>query len=409
MKYVTIFHANLNYAFLEPYKYETVIRASYETIIDVFREKVPDQRYTFEASGFTIDTIARLCPDVLEKLKDAIQRGQCEFMGAPYAHPTLANFPAEDGRWSLEFGMRAFEKHLGFRPESGWNPECSWIQFVPQIFKDVGYKYMDLDFESYMICNVPEYGQVERNPRFDMSWGGGLPQYDLDPDCKFLHFPFKDVVPGLGGFCRSDRLTNKAISYFMSRIDLVDYLEVVKKWSGTKDEGALLIIADDAEYCGTTAYYYVKNFGEYHRSFKEDPMAPEKLERLIKGVSSLGQMITFKEACELPPVAEKYYVEDGFAWHRTYACVWANTPESKRFDPIIARQREELRALEANARPEHRQLVEETWFHLTNSENSDGRWPPPPAKTCPFNVDWVENEIKATDELLAKLRTALGG
>lgn len=35
MKYVAIFHANLNYAFLEEKKYEQVIRASYETIFDV--------------------------------------------------------------------------------------------------------------------------------------------------------------------------------------------------------------------------------------------------------------------------------------------------------------------------------------------------------------------------------------
>lgn len=40
MRYVAIFHANLNYAFLEEHKYEQVIRASYETIIDVIRKNV---------------------------------------------------------------------------------------------------------------------------------------------------------------------------------------------------------------------------------------------------------------------------------------------------------------------------------------------------------------------------------
>ena len=34
MKYVAIFHANLNYAYLTPSFYERTIRASYETIID---------------------------------------------------------------------------------------------------------------------------------------------------------------------------------------------------------------------------------------------------------------------------------------------------------------------------------------------------------------------------------------
>ena len=64
MKYIAIFHANLNYAYLEEYKYEQVIRASYETIIDAFREEFPESKYVFEASGFTLEQMAKLTPDV---------------------------------------------------------------------------------------------------------------------------------------------------------------------------------------------------------------------------------------------------------------------------------------------------------------------------------------------------------
>jgi alpha-amylase/alpha-mannosidase (GH57 family) len=122
MDYVAIFHANLNYAFLIPENYERVIRASYEVIIDTFREKFPEAKYVFEASGYTIDQIAERTPDVLEKLKAAIESGQCEFMGSPYAHPIMANIPEEDGYWSCEFAMRTYEKRLGMRPEAFWNP-----------------------------------------------------------------------------------------------------------------------------------------------------------------------------------------------------------------------------------------------------------------------------------------------
>ena len=41
MKYVAIFHANLNYAYLTPDRYEFVIRESYELILDTMREAVP--------------------------------------------------------------------------------------------------------------------------------------------------------------------------------------------------------------------------------------------------------------------------------------------------------------------------------------------------------------------------------
>jgi len=88
--YVAIYHANLNYAFLIPENYERVIRASYETIIDG-HARIPGAKYVFEASGYTIDQMAKLTPDVLAKLRDAIESGQCEFMGAPYSHPIMAN------------------------------------------------------------------------------------------------------------------------------------------------------------------------------------------------------------------------------------------------------------------------------------------------------------------------------
>jgi hypothetical protein len=412
MKYVAIFHANLNYAYLEPHKYEQVIRASYETIIDTFAEKCPDAKYVFEASGYTIDQMAKLTPDVLAKLVRAVERGQCEFMGAPYAHPIMANVPEEDGYWSNVFSMRTYERHLGFKPESVWNPECTWMQHVPRTFQRAGYKYMTLDFESYMISNDKDYGFIERNRTRDIGWGGHLPWYDLDPDCRFLHQPFRDIVPGLHGMCRSDRLIGKYVGYFLDQIPLEAYMDAIRKWTGTKNKGATIIIADDAEYTGTTGYYFVKHFRDYSRSFAVDPGAAAKLERLVNEVLKLGEMVTFKEACELEPVDEPFYVEDHMAWHRTYADAWAGTPEAKAWEPILMALRAEYKEkyqARVESDPGKRELGERFWFHLTNAANSDGRWPPPPAITCPFNRQWVQDEIEAARKTLVEIAETLKG
>jgi len=405
MKYVALFHANLNYAFLEPHKYEQTIRASYEVIFDTFREKCPGAKYVFEASGFTIDEMAARTPDVLEKLKAAIASGQCEFMGAPYSHPLMANIPEEDGRWSCEFAMASYENHLGFRPVSFWNPECTWMQYVPRAFRDAGVRYLTLDFESYMNSCDKDYSWVERNRTRDMKWGGNLPWYPLDPDCRFLHRPFRDIVPGLHGFCRSDRLVGKYVGYFLGKLPLEEYIANVRHWSGKEGKGATVIIADDAEYCGTSGYYYVKHHNQYDRSFEVDPGAADKLERLVKAVLELGEFATFSEACEIEPVEEPFYVEDRYAWHRTFADVWGNTPEARRFDPVLDALRREYKEMvqpvaEGSRSGEFRELVTKFWFHCTNSADSYGRWPPPPAHTCPFNVGWVENELRLTRETL---------
>lgn len=415
MKYAAIYHANLNYAFLEPHKYEQVIRASYETIIDGHAKIGPDAKYVFEASGFTIDLMAEKCPDVLVKLRRAVESGQCEFMGAPYAHPVMANIPEEDGYWSCEFSQRAYQKHLGFRAESFWNPECTWMQYVPRAFKRAGAKYLTLDFESYMSCNDKEYAWVEKNRATDIYWGGHMPWFDLDPDCRFLHRPFKDIVPGLHGFCRSDRLVGKYVGYFMGKVSLGDFLANVKQWSGKDGKGATIIIADDAEYCGTTGYFYVKYYRDYSRSFEVKPDAAGKLDAMIRGILEMGELATFKNCCEMvEPVEEPFFVEDRYAWHRTYSDCWSGTPEAKHFDPVVSQIREEYKTrfqpiVEGTHRERFLPLAEKFWFHCTNAANSDGRWPPPPAEPCEFNRQWVRNEIEASRAVLSELDEATRG
>lgn len=101
MKYIAISHANLNYAYLTPDRYEFVIRHSYELILDVFSTQFSNIPFVFEASGYTIEQIAQKTPEVLKKLKQRIHTGQCEFMGSPCAHPMLPNFPEADGIWSI--------------------------------------------------------------------------------------------------------------------------------------------------------------------------------------------------------------------------------------------------------------------------------------------------------------------
>jgi hypothetical protein len=322
----------------------------------------------------------------------------------------MANIPYEDGVWSNKFAMQTYQKHLGFTPESAWNPECTWMQYVPRAFRDAGFKYLTLDFESYMTCNDKDYAFVERTRPHDINWGGNLPYYDLDPDCKFLHHPFKDVVPGLDGFCRSDRVIGTYNNYFLGRCPLEDYIDKIKQWSGTDEKGATIIIAEDAEYTGTTAYFFVKYFRDYSRSFEVDPKGREKLDKLVAAVMDIGEMVTFKEACELEPVEEPFFVEDRFAWHRTYADAWAGTPEATEWDPILAEMRKEYKEnyqaiLESD--PKYKELVDRFWFHMTNSANSDGRWPPPPAVTCPFNREWVLKEIDTTRKILAEIKDTL--
>ena len=414
MKYINIFHANLNYAYLTPDMYEFVIRTAYEMTIDTMREVFPDTQYVFEASGYTIEQMAFKTPDVLEKLKAAISSGQCEFMGSPYAHPMLPNFPKEDGDWSLKFSNDVYDKYLGMRPKSFWNPECGWRSYVPQQVVDAGYDNLVGDFEAYSIAKKPD-GTPQRPEIYEVEYTEEKKfynfgsRYDLPGDEKALHFPFANTqgVEGkLKTFLRSDRVCQFGVRYFMDMegYSLDEYMELIKKYSQQKEsepEGALVIFADDAEYIGTNGWFKLKFMNQPDNVFEAVETARQKLIDLITECKKLGEFTTFNDACSnLPTIDETLYFDDDAAWHGARASVWAETPMARLLRPWQDLVREKLLDA-ADLSEEEKEMA---WYHLTNSYNSDGQWPPTlpqaPHIIHPFNYGYCFDNLLAAEMIV---------
>jgi hypothetical protein len=416
MKYIAIFHANLNYAYLTPDKYEYVIRGSYELILDTMRERFPDTKFVFEASGYTLEQIAALAPDVLNKLRAAVDSGRCEFMGSPYAHPMLPNFPKEDGIWSIRFSNEAYRRHLGLQPRSFWNPECGWRSYVPEQAAETGYRNLLADFEAYSrSCGKdgrplrPEIYEKEYSK--DPAFYNFAFQYDLPGDERTLHFPF-EYPAGRGGsklrvFLRTDRVAQYAVRFFMGMrgYSFADYLALIWKYSAQRpgeSEGALIIFADDAEYVGTNGWFRLKFQNQPDHVFERTPRSRENLIELVSAVRQRGEFVTFDEACtRLPVLSAELAFDDDSAWHGAKASTWAGTPMARHLRPWQDLVREKLHAVSAGLDPETAKRI---WYHLTNSYNSDGQWPPTlpdaPHIVHPFNYGYCyENLLKA--ELLA--------
>jgi hypothetical protein len=412
MKYVTIFHANLNYAYLTPDNYGFVIREAYEMMFDTMREKFPGTKYVFEASGYTVEMMAKYAPSSIGKLRAAIADGSCEFMGSPHAHPMLPNFPEKDGLHSLQFAMDAYERILGMRPVSFWNPECGWRSYVPRQVRDAGYKFLTGDFESYSRCangpeGTPQRPEIyaaeatkERNfYNFDF-------KFDLPADDCALHYPFNHVAglePGeLRVFLRSDRICQYAVRYFMGMegYSHEEYLATIDRYSGDRKdmgEGALIIFADDAEYVGTNGWFRLKYQNKPDNVFEKVPEAQRKLIALVEAVRQRGEFVTFAEACQLTPNTQPITWDDDAAWHGAMASTWASTPMARLLRPWQDLVRARLGEIEPSL-PEN--VRREAWLALTNSYNSDGQWPPTlphaPHIIHPFNYSYCfENLLKA--------------
>jgi len=409
MQYVMIFHANLNYAYLTPDRYEFVIRKSYEMTLDTLAEKFPDVKFAFEASGYTIEEIAKRCPDVLEKLKKACAEGRCEFMGSPYAHPMLPNFPKEDGVWSIKFTNATYKKYLGFVPKSFWNPECGWRSYVPEQVAECGYTNLIGDFEAYSRSLGPDGKPVrpeiyaKEKPKKSAFYHFGF-AYDLLGTERTLHHPFNQIqgLPKnkLRMFLRSDRIAQFGVRYFMGMkgYTLEKYMGLIKKYSAQpkgENPGALIIFADDAEYVGTNGWFRLKYENKPDNTFEHTPGSQQKLIDLVNACKKLGSFCTFDDACKLPALDERVYFDDNSAWHGGRASTWAETPMARLLRPWQDLVRAKLGKIKLS--DEDRS---QAWLHLTNSYNSDGQWPPTlpeaPHIIHPFNYGYCfENLLKA--------------
>lgn len=409
MQYVMIFHANLNYAYLTPDRYEFVIRKSYEMTFDTMTGMFPDVKFVFEASGYTIEEIAKRCPDVLAKIKRACATGQCEFMGSPHAHPMLPNFPEEDGVWSIRFANETYKKYLGFVPKSFWNPECGWRSYVPDQAAACGYKNMIGDFEAYSRSLGPDGKPVrpeiyaKEKPRKSAFYHFGF-AYDLPGTEATLHHPFNKIggLPEnkLRMMLRSDRIAQFGVRYFMGMegYTLQKYLGLIKKYSAqpkAESEGALIIFADDAEYVGTNGWFRLKYENKPDNTFEHTPESQRKLIDLVRACKKMGSFCTFDEACQKPALDETVHFDDNSAWHGGRASTWAETPMARLLRPWQELVRNKLIKSKLSAED-----TRQAWLYLTNSYNSDGQWPPTlptaPHIIHPFNYSYCfENLLKA--------------
>lgn len=415
MKYVMIFHANLNYAYLNPDKYEFVIRNSYELTFDTMAEHFPNTKFVFEASGYTIEQMALLTPDVLEKLKKAIANGTCEFMGSPYAHPMLPNFPQEDGTWAIKFSNDIFKKYLGFTPKSFWNPECGWRHYVPQQAIDNGFKNLIGDFEAYSRSRyadgtpvrpeifAKEYSEDPAFYSFDF-------KHELEGDERAIHHPFNKIEGyednAIRMFLRTDRICQYAVRYFMGMegYTFENYMNLIKKYSAEKPgepEGAVIIFADDAEYIGTNGWFRLKYQNKPDNVFEKTHDSKEKLIRMVTEVEKMGEFITYDEACNLTPLEDVMKVDDDVAWHGGRASTWASTPMAKVLRPWQDLVREKFHQIKDTM---DEKTINKFWYHLTNSYNSDGQWPPTlpnaPHIIYPFNYEYCFENLMAAELLI---------
>ena len=262
-------HGNLQYSQLPIEKRAWVVRQSYEKIFDLCERL--NVRMAFEASGETLEIIAEEEPQVLEKLKSCIRKGIIEPVASPRTHIMLSNIDREIGLASLKEGLDTWERLTGIRPVAGWNPECSWASYIPDIYKEAGFKILIADADSYFLSTIDGIRE-KTGLRFDVRGHSNKNELfkiedvikDNEAALKTLMRP-NQLKNGLNVILRSDMLCNIMLWFLMGAtegnrqtpVSIDEVKEVLAKWQKRipKDGGFIMPYAEDAEYVGTTAYF----------------------------------------------------------------------------------------------------------------------------------------------------------
>lgn len=415
-------HANIQYSQLEPEKREWVIKNCYEKLFDLIDGG--DYKIGFEASGITIDEIAEKAPEVMAKLKRLIAEGKIEPVASPYIHFMLANIPYEVCVDSLIHSRDVWEKHTGVRPKVGWNPECGWAGYIPDAYKEAGFESLVMDADSFLLsfdeirkATGLEYdvaGHSNKNHLFKIE------EYIKDKPEFLKYITNPSVAPnGLKMIFRSDCMANLLLWYLMGAteglrsepISMDEINKMLQNWQErVKNSGSFIMpYAEDAEYIGSSAYFYVKQFNQA-RFFEPEPKAVDRFKEILDTAAANGYEFALPSQviAESDNIIENNYIdciENGVAWHGGTAKAWANTDYSRIMDPVCMSILNGIKAVAAKLGEDMKNLdveLNNAMKALTSAWVSDSRWPPEPTSPGRFNVRESLDDMYKANEAIAK-------
>jgi alpha-amylase len=96
-------------------------------------------------SGCLLDWMDQNRPDLIERLKALVERGQVELLGGGYYEPIFTMLAERDRRGQIESFTRYLRQRFGHTVTGAWLPERVWEQDLASTLADSGIRYTVLD------------------------------------------------------------------------------------------------------------------------------------------------------------------------------------------------------------------------------------------------------------------------
>jgi len=129
---------NFDFVFQDAYE------KSYLPFLEVL-EKFPSIKMAIHFTGILLDWLKINQPDLIEKVKNMVERGQLEMMTGGYYEPILSIIPEEDRVGQIKKLTETVEDLFNFTPEGMWLAERVWEPTLPTSLAKAGVKYTITD------------------------------------------------------------------------------------------------------------------------------------------------------------------------------------------------------------------------------------------------------------------------
>jgi hypothetical protein len=136
-----LFNWNLNHAGAPVSGIPALVEQGHNALLDVF-EKHPQWTTQFYVSAYTSDYLQKNYPNTINRLKYGIEKKRYGMGTYTLSHPILNLTPYNSLILQLNTSINADQKLWGLSPRSVFLPENSWDAILPQVWEDVGLKWV---------------------------------------------------------------------------------------------------------------------------------------------------------------------------------------------------------------------------------------------------------------------------
>jgi hypothetical protein len=216
-----LFHCNLAFSSIEEEQRGEVIRRCYWPLLDLAQNHGP---IGLEATGFTLEEIAKRDPEWIGRARALIAKGRIELIGSGYAQIIGPLVPARVTEENLRLGNEIYERLLGVQPMLALINEQAYSAGLVGLYLDAGYRAILMDWDNPGASH-PEWPAETRY----------RPQRARGADGREIGLLWTNTV----AFQKLQRFAHGDIA-------LDDYLDYVRERRGAEAR-ALCVYASDAE------------------------------------------------------------------------------------------------------------------------------------------------------------------